>query len=83
MPIREYAVLDASGFVISTISVDEEAVNSRQYYPGFGEKLVPNTAAPPPKPADFGLLDVAVPLLQPLTVGDKVDFKTGAVTRKV
>lgn len=88
MTIRRYAVLDADGFVVNTILIDEASAG--KYWPGYGAKLLdvglapeePKAPPPPPMPDDFGVLDVAVDLTEPLRSGDKVDFKTGEVIRK-
>ncbi len=86
MAIRLYAVLDADGVKINTITADEAAVNS-DWYPGYGAYLVDEGENPPDppqqrpagKPAAWAVLPE---LAQPMNVGDKLDIKTGIVTKR-
>ena len=86
MAMRQYGVIDADGFKINTIVIDDAA--APVYWPGYGAKMIdegavpedPKPAPPPPKPDDFGLLDFK--LDKPMRVGDQIDFKTGVVTEK-
>jgi hypothetical protein len=86
MTIRKYGVLDAEGFKVNTILIDDTTLDG--YYPGYGAKLIdeglpapePEKYVAPPKPVDFGVFDVD--LAEPMRVGDKIDFKTGEVTKK-
>lgn len=83
MSARRYAVIDADGVKINAIVIDGEP-----YYPGYGAKLIdegalpeePKAARPPAKPDDFGVL--AVTPDAPMEVGDRIDFKTGKVTKR-
>jgi hypothetical protein len=84
--IRLYAVIDADGYKINTILIDDQKLGG--YYPGYGAKLIdegpqpeePKAPPPPPKPEDFGVLDVQ--LAEPMLVGDRIDFKTGEVMKR-
>lgn len=86
MAIRRYAVIDADGFKVNTILIDDQKLDG--YYPGYGAKLIDEGPQPeepkappiPPKPDDFGVLDVVPEVL--MEVGDKIDFKTGKVTKR-
>jgi hypothetical protein len=86
MMIRRYAVLDADGFKISTITADEAAVN-QGWYPGYGAALVdegenpadPLPAIAPGKPDEW---QVIAQLPQPMVNGDKLDVKTGEVIKR-
>lgn len=86
MTISRYAVIDADGFKVNTILIDDTRLDG--YYPGYGAKLLnegpepeePKAPPPPPPPADFGVLDVIAS--QPMEIGDKIDFKTGEVIKK-
>lgn len=86
MTIKRYAVIDADGFKVNTILIDDTKLEG--YYPGYGAKLIdegiepeePKAPRPPPPPADFGVLDVKPS--QPMDTGDKIDFVTGEVTKK-
>ena len=86
--IRRYAVLDADGVKINTITADEELIGTG-WYPGYGAYLVdegenpvdPPPALPPVKPDTW---DTVLPALaEPMTVGDKLDVKTGIVTKPI
>lgn len=84
MATRRYAVIDADGVKINCILVDDAVVDS--YWPGYGAKLLdegpePEEVKPPPnvKPDDFGVTDVVPD--KPMSNGDKIDFKTGVVTK--
>lgn len=87
MAIRHYAVLDADGVKINTISADESLIAS-DWYPGYGAYLVdeglmpqdPPKEPPPTKPQTFAVLPIA--LAEPLQTGDKLDVKTGEVIKK-
>ena len=87
MTIRRYAVIDADGFKVNTILIDDKAL-AGDYYPGYGAKLIDEGLEPeepkappiPQKPTDFGVLEVT--LAEPMEVGDRIDFKTGEVTKK-
>lgn len=84
--IRRYAVLDADGIKINTITADEKLVAS-DWYPGYGAALVdegedlPDPPKPDPvkKPDTWAVL--AVKPAEPMQNGDKIDFKTGVVTK--
>src|SRR4051812_25471832 len=87
MTIRRYAVLDADGVKVNTITADENLV-AGDWYPGYGAALVdegelepePPPAPPPVKPETWGVLDVKI--TKPLLVGDRIDFKTGIITSR-
>jgi hypothetical protein len=83
--IRIYSVLDADGVKINTITADEDLVNSG-WWPGYGAALVDegeNPADPPPAPPPVKPVSwrVIPKLKDGLTNGDKLDLKTGEVTR--
>ena len=93
MTVRRMAVLDAQGFHINTILVDERAVD--HYTPGYGAKLVdlgPAVGCAPAPDAlvnfkeDFAGLEVlkieidGKPIV--LEHGDKLDLQTMEVTKK-
>ena len=86
--IRLYGVLDADGTKINTITADEELLKTG-WYPGYGAYLIdegenppdPPPAPPPIKPDTW---DTVLPALaEPMTVGDRLDVKTGEVTKPV
>ncbi len=86
MAVRLYAVLDADGTKINTITADEDAVNSG-WYPGYGAYLVDEGENPPdpPKEIPAGKPDtwaVLPELAEPMTVGDTLDIKTGTVIKR-
>lgn len=84
--IKFYGVLDSDGTKINTILIDDEKLEG--YYPGYGFKLIDEGEAPqepkadpiPPKPSDFGVLDVK--LTEPMLIGDRIDFKTLEVIKR-
>ncbi len=83
--IRLYGVLDADGVKISTITADEELLKT-DWYPGFGAALVDegeNPPDPPPEkpPGKPDTWTVIAQLAEPMTNGDKIDFKTLEVTK--
>jgi hypothetical protein len=88
MAIRRYAVLDTDGVKINTITADEKLIGT-DWYPGYGAALVdegeeqpdPPPAPPPVKPDTWGVLEVK--LAEPMLVGDRVDFKTMEVVKRV
>ncbi len=85
--IRLYGVLDADGVKLNTITADEELI-ATDWYPGYGAYLVdegenppdPPPVKPPVKPDTFA--QVLPMLAEPMTVGDKLDVKTGEVIKK-
>lgn len=85
MTVHRYAVLDADGVKINTITADNGVVNSG-WYPGYGAALVDEGIEPadpvplpaPPKPANFSVLP---PLSEPLSNGDRLDIATGEIIR--
>ncbi len=85
--IRLYGVLDAEGVKINTITADEELI-ATDWYPGYGAYLVdegenPPDPLPPQPPTKPGTWDKVLPALaEPMTVGDKLDVKTGEVIKK-
>jgi hypothetical protein len=88
MTIKRYAVLDADGVKVNTITADEELI-ATDWYPGYGAALVDEgeIEADPPKPEPvkrpdtWGVLEVK--LAEPLLVGDRVDLKTLEVIKRV
>ena len=93
MTVRRMAVLDADGFHINTILVDERAQD--HYTPGYGFKLVDLGPAVNCEPApdslvnfkeDFAGLEVLVIQIdgKPIVLehGDKLNFQTLEVTKK-
>lgn len=87
MAVRRYAVLDADGVKVNTITADEELIAS-EWYPGYGAFLVdegevppdPPKQIPPRKPDTFSAVLPA--LAEPMQVGDRLDTKTREVTKK-
>lgn len=85
--IRRYAVVDADGVKVNTITADE-ALIAGDWYPGYGAALVdegevlPDPPPPPPptKPDTWGVLPFV--LAEPMANGDRIDLKTGEVTKK-
>lgn len=85
--IRRFAVLDADGVKVNCILIDDKSVD--KYWPGYGAKLLdegpesaePRPQVPPSRPDDFGVLDV-IPS-EPMQTGDRIDFRTGIVTRRL
>lgn len=85
--IRRYAVLDADGVKINTITADEELIKS-DWYPGYGAALVdegelepdPPKPLPPRKPDTWKVLPQ---LAEPMVNGDKFDMKSGTVTKRI
>lgn len=88
MAVRRYGVLDADGVKITVITADEELIKS-DWYPGFGAALIdegPLEPDPPPppiptKPDTWGVLSFS--LAEPMINGDRIDFKTGEVTKVI
>lgn len=87
MAIHLYAVLDADGVKVNTISAEESLLETN-WYPGYGAYLVdeglmsldPPLAPPPVKPETFKVLPFV--LAEPMQNGDTMDVKTGEVTKK-
>lgn len=86
MTVRRYGVLDADGMKVNTITADESLIVT-DWYPGYGAKLVdegevePDPPKPDPvkRPDTWGVLPA---IAEPMLVGDKIDFKTGVVTKR-
>ena len=86
MAIHIYDVFDSDGYKVNSILIDDRIVDT--YWPGYGAKLLdrgpaPVDPTPPPPPAkdpEFGVL--ALTNVEPMQTGDKIDFKTGIVTKK-
>jgi hypothetical protein len=86
--IKRYAVLDADGIKVNTITADEALIASG-WYPGYGALLVdegenpPDPLPPPPvvKPETWGT--VYPKLAEPMQTGDKLDVNTGEVIKRV
>ncbi len=84
--IRLYGVLDADGVKINTITADEAEVG-KGWYPGYGAALIDEGENPPdpPKPQPVTKPEtwvVLAKLAEPMVVGDKIDPKTGIVTKR-
>lgn len=85
--IRRYAVIDADGIKINTITADDKLL-AGDWYPGYGAALVdegedlPDPPKPEPikKPDTWAVLDVKP--TEPMQNGDKIDTKTGEVTKR-
>ncbi len=86
MTIRRYAVIDSDGVKINTITADEKLVGT-DWYPGYGAALIdegeelPDPPKPPPvtKPDTWTVLPK---LKEPMQNGDRIDLKTGEVTKR-
>ena len=86
--IRRYGVLDKDGVKINVITADEELI-STDWYPGYGAALIdegpdePDPPKPPPviKPDTWGVLPFI--LAEPMANGDKIDLKTGELTKRI
>lgn len=87
MAIRRYAVLDADGVKINTITADDALIASG-WYPGYGAALLdegedfPDPPKPEPvkKPDSWRVLEVK--LEEPLCNGDRLDFKSLVVVKR-
>ncbi len=85
--IRRYAVLDADGVKVNTITADE-ALIATAWYPGYGAFLVdegehlPDPPKPPvpTRPETFAVLPFTP--VDPMQNGDRMDTKTGEVIKK-
>lgn len=85
MTIHRYAVIDADGVKITTITADDALIASG-WWPGYGAALVdegenpadPPPAPPPVKPDSWTVLPK---LSEPMVNGDRIDVKSGAVTK--
>lgn len=84
---RRYAVLDADGVKLNSITADESLIGSG-WYPGYGAYLVdegevlpdPPKPVAPRKPETFSVVLPA--LAEPMQYGDKLDIKKGEVIKK-
>lgn len=79
MTVHRYAVIDADGTKINTITADDALIASG-WYPGYGAALIDEGENPadPPKalPVLKPLTWVVLPKLDvPLANGDKIDLK--------
>lgn len=87
MAVRRYGVLDADGVKINVITADEALIQT-DWYPGFGAALVdegplePDPPKPPvpTRPKTWGVLSFV--LAEPMVNGDKIDLKTGEITKR-
>jgi hypothetical protein len=86
--MRRYAVLDANGVKLNTITADEELIKT-DWWPGYGAALVDEgeVEPDPPKPEPLKRPDswcvIDINIAEPLLVGDRIDLKSGEVTRRV
>ena len=86
MTTHIYAVLDKDGVVINRILIEQGVAEA--YWPGYGAKLADlgpappeNQPSPPPgKDPEFGVIPFVIS--EPVSIGDKIDSKTGEVTKK-
>lgn len=84
--IRRYAVLDADGVKINTITADDALVASG-WYPGYGAALLDEGEdfPDPPKPEPVKKPDtwrVIEKIAEPMLNGDRLDFKSLVVVKR-